>query len=81
MKTKRKPGPKAKVKSGGKGVAKPKQKARKKDDFIGRLNGTFRIVGDIVSPVVPLEDWECLKEFDEFTQPAVTRGVRKPVKR
>jgi len=33
----------------------------KKDDWIGRLNGKMRIVGDIVSPVVPLEDWESLK--------------------
>ena len=33
----------------------------KEDDWIGRLNGKMRIVGDIVSPVVPLEDWESLK--------------------
>jgi prevent-host-death family protein len=33
----------------------------KKDDWIGRLKGKMRIVGDIVSPIVPLEDWEALK--------------------
>ena len=33
----------------------------KKDHWIGRLNGKFKIMGDIVSPVVPLEDWEALK--------------------
>jgi prevent-host-death family protein len=34
---------------------------KKKDDWIGRLNGKMRIVGDIVSPIVPLEDWESLR--------------------
>ena len=32
-----------------------------KDDFIGRLKGVFRVVGDIESPLVPLEDWDALK--------------------
>jgi prevent-host-death family protein len=31
------------------------------DDFIGRLEGIIQIVGDIESPVTPLEDWEALK--------------------
>ena len=31
------------------------------DDFIGRLEGVFTIVGDIESPIVPLEDWEALR--------------------
>ncbi len=46
----------------GKPVAKlvPVENA-KKDNWIGRLNGKMRIVGDIVSPVVPLEDWEALR--------------------
>jgi len=35
--------------------------SKKKDDWIGRLNGKIRIVGDIESPVVPLEDWEALR--------------------
>jgi prevent-host-death family protein len=29
--------------------------------FLGRLRGKIRIVGDIVSPVVPPEDWDALK--------------------
>jgi len=32
-----------------------------KDDFFDSLKGRVRVVGDIVSPVVPLEDWEALK--------------------
>ena len=31
------------------------------DDFIGRLEGIITIVGDIESPVVPLEDWDVLR--------------------
>lgn len=32
-----------------------------KDDFFDRLKGRVHVVGDIVSPVVPLEDWDPLK--------------------
>ena len=39
-------------------VAKPKRRAAKKPEFIGRLKGVIRIVGDIESPVVPPEAWE-----------------------
>jgi hypothetical protein len=39
-------------------VAKPKRKPARKREFIGRLDGVFRIVGDIESPLVPPEDWE-----------------------
>ncbi len=36
--------------------------ARGKDDSIfGYMTGKAKIVGDIVSPVTPLEDWEALK--------------------
>jgi hypothetical protein len=35
-----------------------------KPAFIGRLEGVFRIVGDIESPVVPPEAWECLGGSD-----------------
>lgn len=45
----------------GKPVAKLVPLESKKDDWIGRLNGKFKITGDIVSPVVPLEDWEALR--------------------
>jgi prevent-host-death family protein len=31
------------------------------DDCIGRLEGIFTIVGDIESPIVPLEDWDALR--------------------
>jgi antitoxin (DNA-binding transcriptional repressor) of toxin-antitoxin stability system len=27
--------------------------------FIGRLKGIIKVVGDIESPAVPPEDWEC----------------------
>ncbi len=42
----------------GKRVAKPKRRVTKKPDLIGMLEGVFRIVGDIKSPVVPPEAWE-----------------------
>jgi prevent-host-death family protein len=45
----------------GKPVAKLVPVTSKKDDWIGRLNGQFKVTGDIVSPVVPLEDWEALR--------------------
>jgi hypothetical protein len=38
--------------------AKTKKQSRKPDDFIGRLKGQIRIIGDIESPVVPPEAWE-----------------------
>jgi prevent-host-death family protein len=31
------------------------------DDFIGCLEGIITIVGDIESPVTPLEDWDALR--------------------
>jgi prevent-host-death family protein len=45
----------------GKPVAKLVPVEDKKDDFIGRLKGVMKIVGDIESPVVSLEDWEALR--------------------
>jgi prevent-host-death family protein len=41
----------------GKPVAKLVPVAAAEDDFIGRLKGKIRIVGDIESPVVPPETW------------------------
>ena len=38
--------------------AKRVQAENVKADFIGRLKGVIRIVGDIESPVVPPEAWE-----------------------
>jgi len=37
---------------------------RKKDDFLGRLEGIIKINGDpddLVKPIFPLEDWDMLK--------------------
>ena len=31
------------------------------DDFYDTFKGKVTIVGDIVSPIIPLEDWETLK--------------------
>jgi prevent-host-death family protein len=33
----------------------------KKDDFIGRLKGKIRVIGDIESPVEPPEAWKVLR--------------------
>ena len=35
-----------------------------KPDIIDRLKGVIRIVGDIESPIEPLETWECCREDD-----------------
>ena len=45
----------------GKPVAKLVPVDDGKDEFIGRLKGVLKIVGDIESPVVPAEDWEVLR--------------------
>jgi len=29
------------------------------DDMFGYMAGKVRIVGDVISPITPLEDWEC----------------------
>lgn len=42
----------------GKPVAKLVPAENPKREFIGRLKGVIRIVGDIESPVVPPEAWE-----------------------
>jgi prevent-host-death family protein len=42
----------------GKPVAKLVPLDTAEDDFIGRLKGVFRVVGDIESPVEPTEAWE-----------------------
>ena len=46
----------------GKPIAKlVRPDAQTSDDIFGCLRGKMKIVGDIVSPIVPLEDWESLK--------------------
>ena len=46
----------------GKPVVKVVPAKPEKDDLFGFMKGEFEIVGDVISPVVPLEDWESLKE-------------------
>ena len=46
----------------GKPVVRVVPARPEKDDLFGFMKGEFEIVGDIISPVVPLEDWESLKE-------------------
>lgn len=46
----------------GKPVVKVVPAKPEKDDLFGFMKGEFEIVGDIISPAVPLEDWESLKE-------------------
>jgi prevent-host-death family protein len=45
----------------GKPLAKLVPAEKVTDDFIGSLEGVIKIVGDIESPVVPLEDWDALR--------------------
>jgi antitoxin (DNA-binding transcriptional repressor) of toxin-antitoxin stability system len=46
----------------GKPIAKlVRPDAQTSDDIFGCMRGQIKIVGDIVSPAVPLEDWEFLK--------------------
>jgi prevent-host-death family protein len=45
----------------GQPLAKLVPAEKTSDDFIGRLEAVFTIVGDIESPIVPLEDWDALR--------------------
>ena len=45
----------------GKPVAKLVPIDSRRDDFIGRLVGKMKIVGDIESPIEPPEAWDALK--------------------
>ena len=45
----------------GKPIAKLVPVRDEQDDFIGSLEGVFKVVGDIESPVEPPEAWEVLK--------------------
>jgi len=45
----------------GKPLAKLVPPDEKPPDILGCLAGRIEILGDIVSPVTPLEDWESLK--------------------
>lgn len=43
----------------GKPVAKLVPAEKPIDDIFGYMAGKAKIVGDIVGPITPLEDWEC----------------------
>jgi prevent-host-death family protein len=45
----------------GRPVAKLVPADGQPDDVFGCMKGEIEIVGDIVSPAVPLEDWEILR--------------------
>jgi prevent-host-death family protein len=45
----------------GKPVAKLVPIETDHDDFFGYMKGKMEITGDIVSPIIPLSDWEMLK--------------------
>jgi prevent-host-death family protein len=45
----------------GRAVAKLVPVEGQPDDVFGCMKGEVEIVGDIVSPAVPLEDWEVLR--------------------
>jgi len=45
----------------GRAVAKVVPVASKKQDLFGFMAGEFKIVGDIESPVVSLEEWEVMR--------------------
>jgi prevent-host-death family protein len=46
----------------GKPVVKVVPADPEEDDIFGFMKGRMKIVGDIMSPVVPLEEWEILKK-------------------
>jgi prevent-host-death family protein len=45
----------------GRPVAKLVPVDTTRDDFIGRLEGVIKVVGDIESPVEPAQTWEALR--------------------
>ena len=45
----------------GKPVAKLVPIAEEPDPIFGFMKGKGRIIGDVMAPVVPLEDWDALK--------------------
>ena len=45
----------------GRAVAKLVPAAAQPDDVFGCMEGEIEIVGDIVSPAIPLEDWDVVR--------------------
>lgn len=46
----------------GKPVVKVIPAKSENDDLFGYMKDDFKIVGDIISPAAPLEDWDILKK-------------------
>jgi antitoxin (DNA-binding transcriptional repressor) of toxin-antitoxin stability system len=46
----------------GKPVAKVVPVTSKKQDLFGFMAGELKIIGDIESPVIPLEEWEVMRK-------------------
>ncbi len=46
----------------GKPVVKVIPAGPEKEDLFGFMKGRMEIVGDIVSPITPIEDWDALKD-------------------
>ena len=62
----------------GKPVAKLAPVGSKpKESLFGCLRGKVTITGDILSPALPPEAWETLKEWDEFAGPRSKSAGRK----
>jgi prevent-host-death family protein len=49
------------VTKNGRPVAKVVPVSDVSDDFLGRLSGTMKIVGDITQPIEPPDSWDALK--------------------
>jgi len=49
-----------------------------KEPLFGRLRGMAVEIGDIMTPVVPADAWETLKEWDELNAPGPARARRRP---
>ena len=49
-----------------------------KDPLFGRLRGMAVEVGDIMSPVVPADAWDTLREWDELNAPDPVKARRRP---
>jgi prevent-host-death family protein len=65
----------------GKPVAKLVPVERKpKDSIFGCLRDKASITGDIISPVLPPEAWETLKEWDELNAPDKPRRISRKTK-
>jgi len=49
---------------------------RPEESLFGRLRGMAEETGDIMSPVLPADAWETLKEWDELERLGPARGTK-----